>query len=140
MVFDSYSGKTRILSCSFCGKTQIEVRKLIAGPPRKSDGRPVYICNECVLLCNEVLGEKRDAAAAMDNDHKRNLSHEEMGSDVEIGESSILLLGSTGTGKRLIARTLARLLHVRFCIVDATTLLATVKRGGVAVLPPAANT
>ena len=151
MVFDSYSGKTRILSCSFCGKTQDEVRKLIAGPPQKSTSQPVYICNECVLLCNEVLGEerevnvaevhkpreikdvldqyvigqeraKRSVAVAVHNHYKRILYHEGMGGDVEIAKSNILLLGPTGTGKTLIAQTLARLLNVPFCIVDATTL------------------
>jgi ATP-dependent Clp protease ATP-binding subunit ClpX len=151
MVFDSYSGKTRMLQCSFCGKNQDEVRKLIAGPPQKSTSQPVYICNECVSLCNEVLGEEREVSSqeihkpqdikdvldqyvigqekakrtvsvAVHNHYKRILYQEGMSKDVELQKSNILLLGPTGTGKTLIAQSLARLLNVPFCIVDATTL------------------
>ncbi|MGQ9472448.1 MAG: ATP-dependent Clp protease ATP-binding subunit ClpX [Candidatus Caldatribacteriaceae bacterium] len=135
------------LRCSFCGKNQAEVKKLIAGPG-------VYICNECVELCNEILkedvrGRKREfvleelpspkkikafldqyvvgqerakvvLSVAVYNHYKRIMQPLE--GDVEIEKSNILLLGPTGSGKTLLAKTLARLLNVPFAIADATTL------------------
>src|SRR5215467_5238053 len=82
----------KLLYCSFCGKSQHEVRKLIAGPS-------VFVCDECVELCNDIIRE-----------------------EVEIAKSNILLIGPTGCGKTLLAETLARLLNVPFTIADATTL------------------
>jgi ATP-dependent Clp protease ATP-binding subunit ClpX len=144
------SGKT--LYCSFCGKAQDEVKKLIAGPS-------VYICDECVELCNDILqeefGEEADAAGlgfeltdlptpqeishilgdyvigqnqakkvlsvAVYN-HYRRLQQGHKKDDVELDKSNILLIGPTGSGKTLLAQTLARLLDVPFAIADATTL------------------
>jgi ATP-dependent Clp protease ATP-binding subunit ClpX len=135
------------LYCSFCGKSQHEVRKLIAGPT-------VFICNECVELCKEIIQEedrsslvksrggvptpqeimavlddyvigqpaaKRVLAVAVHNHYKR-LNHAAKYSDVELQKSNILLVGPTGCGKTLLAQTLARILDVPFTMADATTL------------------
>ena len=139
------SGK--ILYCSFCGKSQHEVRKLIAGPS-------VFICDECVELCNDIIREeleekaqsarsslpkpkeilevldqyvigqnraKRTLAVAVYNHYKR-IESRQKSDDVELSKSNILLVGPTGSGKTLLAETLARLLNVPFTIADATTL------------------
>lgn len=142
------SGK--LLYCSFCGKSQHEVRKLIAGPS-------VFICDECVDLCNDIIREeiqesttegtgdklptpmeisttlddyvigqkpaKKVLAVAVYNHYKRLRFGGKKGKeDVELGKSNILLVGPTGSGKTLLAETLARLLNVPFTIADATTL------------------
>ncbi len=141
----SDSGK--ILYCSFCGKSQHEVRKLIAGPS-------VFICDECVELCNDIIREeleekaanarshlpkpreimdvldqyvigqtraKKTLAVAVYNHYKR-LETRQKSEEVELAKSNILLVGPTGSGKTLLAETLARLLNVPFTIADATTL------------------
>ncbi len=138
---------SKILYCSFCGKSQHEVRKLIAGPS-------VYICDECVELCNDIIREeleeknatarnhlpkpreimdvldqyvigqgraKRVLAVAVYNHYKR-LEARQRQDEVELAKSNILLIGPTGSGKTLLAETLARLLNVPFTIADATTL------------------
>src|SRR5689334_19945322 len=140
--------KRETLSCSFCGKSQKEVKKLIAGPT-------VYICDECIGLCNDIIAEeiageekreqklrvpkpaeikaildeyvigqdraKKTLAVAVHNHYKRIESR--VGSeDVELQKSNILLLGPTGCGKTLLAQTLAKILNVPFAIADATTL------------------
>jgi ATP-dependent Clp protease ATP-binding subunit ClpX len=139
--------KERSLKCSFCGKSQEAVRKLIAGPS-------VYICDECVQLCNEIILEEWDEqtsqvsrkllrpkeihsildeyvigqqnakqvlSVAVYNHYKRIEADLELG-DVELQKSNILLIGPTGTGKTYMAQTLARILDVPFTIVDCTTL------------------
>ncbi len=138
----------RLLYCSFCGKSQDEVRKLIAGPS-------VYVCNECVDLCNEIIREeleesqgqenvglpkpkqikevldqyvigqdqaKKSLAVAVYNHYKRLRSNAPGNKKIELGKSNILLIGPTGSGKTLLAETLARILDVPFTIADATTL------------------
>src|ERR671933_289357 len=86
------------LLCSFCGKSQRQVKKLIAGPG-------VYICDECIDLCNEIIDEELTGPATFD-----------------LQKSNILLLGPTGCGKTLLAQTLAKILNVPFAIADATAL------------------
>jgi ATP-dependent Clp protease ATP-binding subunit ClpX len=150
---DENRGRTgddgKLLYCSFCGKSQHEVRKLIAGPS-------VFVCDECVELCNDIIREeledkadrareklpkpaeiksvldeyvigqeraKKTLAVAVYNHYKRLQTRGTKGrDDVEIAKSNILLIGPTGSGKTLLAETLARLLNVPFTIADATTL------------------
>jgi len=140
--------KDALLRCSFCGKTQEEVKKIIAGPT-------VYICDECIDLCNEIMDEeyqndnsdesqqellkpaeikavldnyvvgqeqsKKVLAVAVHNHYKRINSNFD-DSDVELQKSNILMIGPTGTGKTLLAQTLARILNVPFAVADATSL------------------
>src|SRR6195952_2545962 len=144
------SNSEKLLYCSFCGKSQHEVKKLIAGPS-------VFICDECIDLCNEIIRDeaagaaeeagltksdlpspqeiseilnqyvngqeraKRILAVAVYNHYKR-LKHLEKKDDIELSKSNILLIGPTGSGKTLLAQTLARMLNVPFVIADATTL------------------
>ncbi len=135
------------LYCSFCGKSQHEVRKLIAGPT-------VFICDECVELCMDIIREEHKSARVKSRDgvptpseicevladyvigqdhakrvlsvavhnHYKRLAHGAKGNDVELAKSNILLIGPTGCGKTLLAQTLARILDVPFTMADATTL------------------
>ncbi|WP_281301121.1 MULTISPECIES: ATP-dependent Clp protease ATP-binding subunit ClpX [unclassified Iodidimonas] len=135
------------LYCSFCGKSQHEVRKLIAGPT-------VFICDECVELCTDIIREESKSGIAKSSDgvptpqeildvlndyvigqpkakrvlsvavhnHYKRLNHAAKSSDVELSKSNILLVGPTGCGKTLLAQTLARILDVPFTMADATTL------------------
>src|SRR5690554_4985895 len=143
------SADDKVLHCSFCNKSQHEVRKLIAGPS-------VFICDECIDLCNDIIVEesqeaardairnelptpheiksfldgyvigqdipKRNLAVAVYNHYKRIRYGEVKGDDVELSKSNILLIGPTGSGKTLLAQTLARMLDVPFVMADATTL------------------
>ena len=144
----SGEGGGKILYCSFCGKSQNDVRKLIAGPS-------VFICDECVDLCNDIIREEildqelpeaedhlptpKEIRAALEEyvigqprakmvlsvavyNHYKRLNYVGGKDDVELGKSNILLIGPTGSGKTLLAETLARLLNVPFTIADATTL------------------
>ncbi|NYT66049.1 ATP-dependent Clp protease ATP-binding subunit ClpX [Alcaligenaceae bacterium] len=144
------SADDKVLQCSFCNKSQHEVRKLIAGPSS------VFICDECIDLCNDIILEesqdaardavrnelptpheikgfldgyvigqdtpKRNLAVAVYNHYKRIRYGEVKGDDVELSKSNILLIGPTGSGKTLLAQTLARMLDVPFVMADATTL------------------
>src|SRR6185437_15985466 len=116
------------LLCSFCGKSQRQVKKLIAGPG-------VYICDECIDLCNEIIYGALNEYVVSQEEAKRTLSvavynhykRVQMGTDdgeVELQKSNILLLGPTGCGKTHLAQTLARILNVPFAIADATALTA----------------
>ncbi len=144
------SSGEKTLYCSFCGKSQHEVKKLIAGPS-------VFVCDECIELCNEIIRDElppttestgtddlptpADIKANLDNyvigqepakrilavavyNHYKRLKHQEKSSkdDVELSKSNILLIGPTGSGKTLLAQTLARMLDVPFVMADATTL------------------
>ncbi len=139
----------KLLYCSFCGKSQHEVRKLIAGPS-------VFICDECIELCNDIIRDEiaadhgakgtkgdlptpKDICAILDQyvigqdpakrilsvavyNHYKRLKHLSKSEDIELAKSNILLIGPTGSGKTLLAQTLARLLNVPFVMADATTL------------------
>ena len=143
----SGSDSKNTLYCSFCGKSQHEVRKLIAGPT-------VFICDECVELCMDIIREETKATGLKSTDgvptpreicdvlddyvigqemakrvlyvavhnHYKRLNHSSKSSDIELSKSNILLIGPTGCGKTLLAQTLARILDVPFTMADATTL------------------
>ena len=147
MTKSSGSDSKNTLYCSFCGKSQHEVRKLIAGPT-------VFICDECVELCMDIIREEhkttlvksregvptpRDICGVLDDyvigqqhakrvlsvavhNHYKRLGHGSKGNEVELAKSNILLVGPTGCGKTLLAQTLARILDVPFTMADATTL------------------
>jgi ATP-dependent Clp protease ATP-binding subunit ClpX len=108
-----------LVKCSFCGKSQKQVKKLIAGPG-------VYICDECIDLCNDIieeeLAESSEVHFAVYNHYKRVQAGGYHDTEVELQKSNILLLGPTGCGKTLLAQTLARMLNVPFAIADATAL------------------
>src|SRR5438067_211467 len=140
-------GDSDLLKCSFCGKSQKQVKKLIAGPG-------VYICDECIDLCNEIIEEELSETAELKLDelpkpieiyaflndyvigqdqakkvlsvavynHYKRIQVGAQGDDVELAKSNIVLLGPTGCGKTLLAQTLARMLNVPFAIADATAL------------------
>ncbi|WP_223425356.1 ATP-dependent Clp protease ATP-binding subunit ClpX [Tateyamaria pelophila] len=147
MATNSGGDSKNTLYCSFCGKSQHEVRKLIAGPT-------VFICDECVELCMDIIREEtkasglkstdgvptpKDICAVLDDyvigqamakrvlsvavhNHYKRLNHAQKGGDIELAKSNILLIGPTGCGKTLLAQTLARILDVPFTMADATTL------------------
>jgi ATP-dependent Clp protease ATP-binding subunit ClpX len=147
MAASSGGDSKNTLYCSFCGKSQHEVRKLIAGPT-------VFICDECVELCMDIIREEtktsglksadgvpspRDICDVLDDyvigqihakrvlsvavhNHYKRLNHAQKASDIELAKSNILLIGPTGCGKTLLAQTLARILDVPFTMADATTL------------------
>ena len=139
--------KTEDLRCSFCNRNTDEVERLITGPN-------VYICNECVIMCNGILSEELNKSTLSDIDplplptdikegldkyvigqeqakkvlsvavynHYKRIQHDNSEDDVELEKSNIMLIGPTGTGKTLLAQTLAKMLRVPFCIADATVL------------------
>ena len=137
----------RQVKCSFCGKAQEQVKRLVAGPG-------VYICDECITLCNEIIGDEAEEYSALPEigeipkpkeiydilsqyvigqerakkvlsvavyNHYKRINDEDTG-DIEIQKSNILMLGPTGSGKTFLAQTLARILNVPFAVADATTL------------------